>query len=93
LHIGESEKDVVLTGKIVKEGAFADVGGFSDVLDRRLGKAFLREKKQGGPEEAFADLGAAALAAGRGERFGGGDGNGRNGYNGLQSSMTVGHLL
>jgi len=45
-----------------------DVGGFGDVLDRCLGKTLLRKEMEGGPEEAFRDVGAAALAAGGGKR-------------------------
>jgi len=50
LHFPESQKDVVLAREIIEKGAFANVGGFSDVLDSGFHEPFLREEFQGGVE-------------------------------------------
>ncbi len=49
--------------KIIEEGALADVSGFGDVLDRGFQKSAFGKKAQRGAKQAFADLGAMALAA------------------------------
>jgi len=60
---------MVLAGKVVEKSALADVGGFGDVFDGGLGKAFLGEETQSRAEEAFTDFGAAPLPpVGRGTR-------------------------
>jgi len=64
---------MVFAGEVVEEGAFADVGGVSDVFDGGVREAALGEKIEGGAEKALADLSAAALAAAVGD-------GGRGGY-------------
>ena len=61
---------MILAGEVVKEGAFADVGGFRDVLNGGFGEAFVGEKLEGSAEKALAGLSAAALTAGSDRRCG-----------------------
>jgi hypothetical protein len=95
LHFSEGDEDVVLAGEVVEKRAFADVGGFGDVLDSGLGKAFPRKEIEGCAEEAFANLGAAALAAARtGADFGLGEppaSFGMSSQDDPYSNMTISH--
>src|SRR5208283_4554732 len=61
LHFGKGQEDVVLAWEVVEERTFADVGGVRDVFHRGFRKASLGEKVQGGTEETFAKLQAAAF--------------------------------
>jgi hypothetical protein len=54
---------VLFCPEIVEEGSLANVGGFGNILDRRLQEAAFCEKLERGEEKALADLGAMALAA------------------------------
>jgi len=63
LHFAEGEENVVFAGKMIEEGAFADVGDISDVFDGSLGEALFSEKLERGAEETFANFCATALTA------------------------------
>src|SRR6266403_4806816 len=63
LHFAEGQENVVFAGKMIEERAFADVGDVGDVLDGGFHEAFFSEELQRRAKEAFADFGAAALAA------------------------------
>jgi hypothetical protein len=96
LHLAKGKKDMVLTGKVVKKSAFADVGGIRYVFDSGLNKAFPGKEIQGSAKETFAKFGAAALAAIGGEG-GVGLGGRRRQFGGLihfdhHPNMTLGHF-
>jgi hypothetical protein len=63
LHFGKGQEDVVLAGEIVEKGAFAHVGSVGDVFNCGFGKTLFGEQIEGGMENTFAKLNAAALAA------------------------------
>ena len=63
LHLAKGQQDVILAGKVVKKGAFADVRRFGDIFHRRLGKAFSGKEIQCRAKQAFAGFSGAAFAA------------------------------
>jgi hypothetical protein len=62
LHFREGQKNVFLAREIVKERAFADVGGIGDVFYGGLRKTFLVKKSESRAKQALANLSAAALS-------------------------------
>ena len=63
LHLSECQKDVILAGKVVEKGAFADVCSFSDIFDGRLVKSFSCKEIQSCPKQTLASFRRSSFAA------------------------------
>ena len=91
-NFAEGSEQLFLAGKIIKEGAFADVGGLGDFLDSGGLESALGDEMHGGVEEALAHRGGMALAAGeaaaRGKK-GGRIGKGALGLHGCRLGSTL----
>jgi hypothetical protein len=54
---------VILTGEVIEEGSFANVGSFSNVFDGDVSEAALSNELERAAEEPNAGFDGAALAA------------------------------
>src|SRR3990172_2332416 len=76
LQLAESGQHLLLGREVVEEGAFADVGGFGDLLDRSGGKTLAGKEVEGRAQETRAEFRLVPGAAAQRWRGGGGRGGG-----------------